>query len=141
MTYQRYLQNSSQIIWVCISPFQLISSSGSQQSYFTFLALTFFHLNEEAHTNKLNMPVVKDSRHTVMSTLKKYTSNKYNSLPVLIVHESVSNYNDGDKYLLSEYLLRNYHHTTCVRYWVILSDIEKREDIKIYAIYGTFIQK
>lgn len=53
------------------------------------------------------MTIVKDTKHTVLSTLKKYTSNKYNSLPVLIVHESASNYNDGDKYLLSEYLLRN----------------------------------
>lgn len=51
------------------------------------------------------------------------------------------NYNDGDKYSLSEYLMRNYHHTTYVRYWMILSDIQIGEDIKIYAIYGTFIQK
>lgn len=67
-----------------------------------------------------------------MSILKKYTSNKYNSLPVLIVHESASNYNDGNKYLLSEYLLRNYHHTTGVNtgwYYQIL----RKEKISKYV--------
>ena len=119
MMYQRVLQYSSQLIWVCISAFQLISSSVISARLFHFSGPIVLH--EEAHTNKLNMPTVKDSRQNLKSILKKYTSKKQNPLLVLIVHESASNYSNGDAYLFNGYLWRNYHATS-VRY-CLLSDI------------------
>lgn len=65
-------------------------------SLFHLYAPIFPRLNEEAHANKLSMPILKDSRQKYEEYLEEH-----NSLEVLIAHESASNDNDSDEYSMN----------------------------------------